>query len=354
MKKGSIVYLLATVAVTAALLFSCKDKSQQRFDGVELLGAGATFPQVLYGAMFTEYFEVSGVKVNYQGIGSGGGIRQITEKTVDFAGSDAILKAEQETAAGAELIMIPTAIGAVVMTYNLPGNPTIKLTPELISGIYMGKIKKWNDDLLKAVNTGIELPDLEIHVVHRSDGSGTTYAFTDYLSKANQEWKDAVGMGTTINWPLGIGGQGNPGVQAIVSSTAGAIGYVELIYASQNNMPFADVKNASGNFITPSAESASACAQFEIADNTRVSIANSDSPNGYPISSFTWVIVYKEQNYGNRDERTVEALVNMLWWMIHDGQAINPTLGFAPVPQAAVIKAENLIKSVTFNGTPVL
>lgn len=320
----------------------------------QLLGAGSTFGYPIYSKMFSDYGTQSGVQTNYQSIGSGGGIKQLMNKTVDFGASDAFLSDDQIAKFPAPVVHMPTCLGATVLTYNLPGNPELKFTPEIIAGIYLGEIKKWNDPKIKAENSGIDLPDQDITVVHRSDGSGTTFIFTDYLSKVSPEWKDKVGMGTSVNWPVGLGGKGSEGVSGVIKQTPGAVGYVELIYALQNNMGFAQVKNAAGNYIKASLESTSLCANGDIPADTRISITNSDVAQAYPISSFTWILLYKEQNYDGRSKEKATNLLKELWWMIHDGQKLAEPLDYAPLPSKAVTAAENVLKSVTYDGKPIL
>lgn len=321
---------------------------------IELLGAGATFPFPLYTKMFDVYYKTTGVRVNYQSIGSGGGQRQLLSKTVDFAGSDAFMTDEQLEKAPGEILHIPICLGAVVPTYNLPGNPEVKFTPEILAEIFLGKIKKWNDERILKVNPSSNLPNMEIVVVHRSDGSGTTFIWTDYLSKISREWKEKVGAGTSVNWPVGIGGKGNEGVSGLVRQTPGSIGYVELIYAVQNNLPTGLVKNKSGKFIKPSIETVSSSANVNLPDDTRISITDTNFPEGYPISGFTWILVYREQNYDGRKKEIAEALVKLLWWMTHEGQKYTKPLHYAPLPDQAVVKAERIIKSVTYNGKSIL
>jgi phosphate transport system substrate-binding protein len=319
----------------------------------ELLGAGATFPYVLYSKMFDAYYKQTNVKVNYQSIGSGGGIRQLKEKTVDFGASDAFLSDEQLREFDSPVLHIPTCLGAVVITYNLPGNPQLKLTPDVIADIFLGKIKKWNDPRITNLNPGINLPNLNITVVHRSDGSGTTFVFTDYLSKVSNEWAQKVGRGTSVAWPVGLGGKGNEGVTGLVKQIPGAVGYVELIYAKQNKLPQALVKNKSGKFINPELSSISAAGKTKIPDDTRISITDTDAEDGYPISSFTWILVYKEQNYKGRSLERAKQLVKLLWWIVHEGQAYTEPLDYAKLPGEVVKKAEKIMKSITYNGKPV-
>ena len=320
----------------------------------ELIGAGATFPYPLYSKMFDVYSKEYGVKVNYQAIGSGGGIRQLTNKTVDFGGSDAIMSEADLKEASAPILHIPTCAGAVVLTYNLPGNPQLKFTPDVIGDLFLGKIGKWNDRRLSDINPGVKLPDMNVTVVHRSDGSGTTSIFSDYLSKVSREWKEKVGAGTSLNWPTGLGGKGNPGVAGLVKQTPGSIGYVELIYALQNKMPYGMVKNKKGNFVTATLAATSKAADTNLPDDMKVSLTDTDAPEGYPISGFTWILVYKDQNYGDRSEEKAKELVKLLWWMTHEGQKYTEPLEYAPLSKKAVEKAEKLIKSISYKSSVVM
>jgi phosphate transport system substrate-binding protein len=320
----------------------------------ELIGAGATFPYPLYSKMFDVYSKEYGVKVNYQAIGSGGGIRQLINKTVDFGGSDAVMSETDLKEASAPILHISTCAGAVVLTYNLPGNPQLKFTPDVIGNLFLGKIDKWNDHRLSNINPGVKLPDMNITVVHRSDGSGTTFIFSDYLSKVSREWKEKVGAGTSLNWPVGLGGKGNPGVAGLVKQTPGSIGYVELIYALQNKMPYGMVKNKKGNFITATLAGTSKAADINLPDDMKVSLTDTDAPEGYPISGFTWILVYKDQSYGNRSAEKANELVKLLWWMTHEGQKYTEPLEYAPLSKKAVEKAEKLIKSITYKSSVIM
>ena len=320
----------------------------------ELIGAGATFPYPLYSKMFDVYGKEYNVKVNYQAIGSGGGIRQLINKTVDFGGTDAVMSAEDVQAAGGPVLHVPVVAGAVVVTYNMAGNPEIKLAPDLIADIFLGKIKKWNDPRIVSANAGTKLPDMAITVVHRSDGSGTTFIFADYLSKVSKEWKDKVGTGTSLNWPIGLGGKGNPGVAGLVQQTPGSVGYVELIYALQNKMAYAGIKNKKGNWVKPTIASTSQAANISLPDNLMVSLTDTDAADGYPVAGFTWVLVYKEQRYGDRSEQKARDLVNLVWWMNHEGQKYAEPMQYAPLSRTAAEKAEKLIKSVTYGGKQVM
>jgi len=347
-----MVAMLIVFAVSLLPLSGCGSSNSAE---VKLQGAGATFPNPLYQKWFSEYNKITpNARFDYQSIGSGGGIKQISAKTVDFGGSDAPMKDEELKAAPGEILHIPTVLGAVVVTYNLPSITTeLKLTPEAIAGIYLGKITKWNDPAIAASNAGVSFPDAIINVVRRSDASGTSYVWTDYLSKISPEWKEKIGAGTMVNWPpIGVASKGNEGVTGQVKSTPNSLGYVELIYAEQNKLPYASVKNASGEFVKPSLESvtaAAAGAAGQIPDDLRVSITNAPGKDAYPISSFTYFLVYKEQE----DETKGKALVKFLWWATHDGEKMTRDLLYAPLPPEVTTKAEQKIKSITHQGKPL-
>ncbi len=339
--------------VALALLLTFSSSELIRAD-VELLGAGATFPYPLYSKMFDAYYKETNVKVNYQSIGSGGGIKQIKEMTVDFGASDAFLTDEKLKEFQGQILHIPICLGAVVLTYNLEEKPVLKFSPDVIADIFLGVITKWNDERIKAENPDVNLPDINIAVCHRSDGSGTTFIFTDYLKKVSKEWAEKVGSGTSVNWPVGLGGKGNEGVAGLVKQLPGAIGYVELAYAIENDLPYGLVKNKSGNYILPDMNSVSSSANFEIPDDTRTSLTNTDAKDGYPISGFTWLLIYKEQNYNKRSKAQAKELVNLIWWMIHTGQKFTSPLHYAPLSKETVKKAENILKSVTYNNEKLL
>lgn len=342
------------IIVLAAILFSGCGKTGKDEYVKEILGAGATFPYPLYSKMFDEYNKSKQIKVNYQSIGSGGGIQQITSKTVDFGASDAFLNDEQLGKMPAPIVHIPTCLGADVITYNLEGNPTLKFTPDVIVDIFIGKIKKWNDERIAKLNPDVKLPDKELNVVHRSDGSGTTFVFVTYLSRVSETWKKEIGVGTSVNWPVGLGGKGNEGVSGLINQTPGSIGYVELIYAIQNKMPMATLQNKSGNFIVPSLKSTNAAANSTIPDDTRISLTNTDAADGYPIASFTWILLYKEQKYNDRSEAKAKAVVDLVWWMTHEGQQYNEALSYSVLSPEAMKKVEAGLKSVTYDGKPIL
>lgn len=345
-KRISVFMLALSMLFGASSLFGAEK---------ELIGAGATFPQPLYSKMFDAYFQQYKIKVNYQGIGSGGGINQLIKKTTDFGGTDAFMTDKELKEAGAPVLHIPTCLGAVVVTYNLPNSPKLNFTQEAVADIFLGKIKKWNDPKIAAANPNVKLPDLPISVVHRADGSGTTYIFSEYLSKISTEWKDTVGTGKSLNWPSGqIGQKGNPGVAGYVKQTPGAVGYVELLYALQNKMAYGNIKNKAGKFIEPTPKSVSAAADIKIPDDTNVSLTDTDAKDGYPISGFTWLIFYKEQNYGGRSKEKAESLAKLMHWMVKDGQKFVEPLQYSALSKDAVAKSEKIIKSMTYDGAPIL
>ena len=347
---SAVTVVLVIVAVLA--LAGCGSTGQP--SAVKALtGAGATFPYPLYSKMFDVYDGATGVRVNYSSIGSGGGIKALTDKTVDFGASDAYLTDEEEAAMGAPVLHIPTCIGAVVLSYNVEGKPALRLDGATVAAIFLGTIKKWNDPDIVSLNPGVTLPDLPITVVHRSDGSGTTSIFTSYLSAVSPDWKSAVGSGKSVRWPVGSGGNGNDGVAGMIAQNKGAIGYVELVYAEQSAMPVASLRNSSGAFISPSLASSAAAATGTLPDDLRVMIVNSPAPDAYPISALTWILVYKEQQYAGRSLQQAQALRNMLMWVLTDGQSVNESLYYAKLPHAAVEKALTLVNSMTYGGATI-
>src|SRR5437763_7157312 len=309
-------------------------------------GAGATFPYPIYSKWFDEYTKVDpSVRFNYQSIGSGGGQKQIMAQTVDFGASDGPMSDENLSKAPGKILHIPTVAGAVVITYNLEGGLALKLDADTIAGIFLGTIKKWNDPKIAATNSGAKLPDKDIVVVHRSDGSGTTFIFTDYLSKVSADWKSKAGSNTSVSWPAGIGGKGNEGVSGQVKQTPGAIGYVELIYAIQNKMPYADIKNSAGEFVKPTLESVTAAlATAEIPDDFRFSMTNAAGKDAYPICGATWLLVYEQQ----KDPAKGKKLIEFLKWAATKGQGMAKTLNYEPLPESVqqrVLKRIDEIKS---------
>ncbi|HEY0299297.1 MAG TPA: phosphate ABC transporter substrate-binding protein PstS [Arachidicoccus sp.] len=320
-----------------------------------IVGAGSSFDNPLFSKMFASYHDSTKIQVNYQSVGSGAGISQLTGKTVDFGASDAPMTGKQDSAAAATVIHIPVTAGAVVVSYNLPEvKDTLKFTPEVLANIFLGKITKWNDPAIAAVNPGVKLPATAILVAHRSDGSGTSAIFTSFLDKVSTEWHSKVGTSTAVNWPTGVGGKGNEGVSGVVKQTPGGIGYIELAYAIQNQISYGQVQNKAGKFITPTIESVTAAANTNIPADGKVWISNSDVPDGYPIAGFSWVLLYQEQGYGNRTQAQAEQLVNLVNWMIHDGQQFSADLHYAPLSPAAVSVGEALLKSATYKGQPIL
>jgi phosphate transport system substrate-binding protein len=304
--------------------------------------------------MFDEYNKLCGTKVNYQSIGSGGGIRQVQEQTVAFGGSDAIMSQQQkDQAKGGAVLYIPTVAGALAVIYNIQGvqRGQLKLTPAVLADIYLKKIKKWNDPAITALNPGLSLPNSDIAVVHRSDGSGTTFIFTNYLSKVSTEWKDKVGNATSVNWPGDIGGQGNEGVANQVKQIPGAIGYVELAYAKQNNLAWSQMQNKAGKYIEPGIDSAALAADIpDLPDNMEVMVTDSPNPDAYPIVGFTWLLVYENQT----NPTVGEAVARLAWWMTHEGQQYAPALEYVPLKGAAIAKTEALIKKIRVGGQPVI
>jgi len=315
-----------------------------------LNGAGATFPNPMYSKWFSEYHKIhSDIQINYQPIGSGGGIRQVTEGTVDFGASDMPMTDEQLKAAEAKLktkvLNIPTVLGAVVPAYNIPGvTGDVKFTPEILSGIYLGKINNWNDAAIAKANPDIKFPNQEIVVVHRSDGSGTTFIWTDYLSKVSPEWKSQVGADTSVKWPKGLGGKGNDGVAGSIRQLPGAIGYVELIYAVQNKIAYGSVRNSSGVFLKASLEGVTAAAASapKMPADFRVSITNAPGKDAYPISSFTWLLIPQQ----SKDAAKGKILSDFLTWMVTDGQKMTGALTYASLPDNVVAKVKDAIKQV--------
>ena len=323
--------------------------------GIRLTGAGATFPYPIYSKWVLEYATVRpGMEINYQSIGSGGGIRQFSDHTVDFGATDGPMTDSAITAISGNVLHIPTVLGSVVPVYQVPGvTARLKFTPDVLAGIFLGQITRWNDSRITAANPGVTLPDNDIVVVHRSDGSGTSYIFTDYLSKVSSEWAQRVGRATSVNWPVGLGGRGNEGVSSTVQRTPGAIGYVELIYAVQNHIAYGLVRNRSGAFVDASLASttaAAASAQFAPTTDFRVSITDAPGAAAYPIASFTWILLPRTMS----DPVKGRALLEWLWWATHDGQRFANPLGYATLPAPVVALIETRLKSVTANGQPVL
>ncbi len=344
---------LVFVYVAALALASCGGNTGTSSE-VRLQGAGATFPNPLYQKWLSEYGKLNpNIKIDYQSIGSGGGIKQIQARTVDFGASDAPMTDAELKASPAELIHIPTVLGAVVITYNLSEvSKPLRFSPDVIADIFLGKITKWNDPRIKADNADATLPAADITVVHRAESSGTSFVFTDYLAKVSADWKEKVGADKAPKWPAGQGGKGNEGVTGQVKQQPNTIGYVELAYAVQNKLPVALIKNASGNFVEPSIEAVTAAAAASggaTPDDLRVSITNANGSNVYPISSYTYILAYKDQ----QDAVKGKAVIDFLWWGIHDGEKFAKDLQYAPLPDEIVKRAEGKINSITAGGKPL-
>jgi len=312
----------------------------------KLNGAGATFPYPIYSKWFNQYHQQHpDIEINYQSIGSGGGIRQVTAGTVDFGASDGPMTDQQLADAKFKILHLPTVLGSVVPAYNIPGvKGELKFTPDVIAGIYLGKITSWNDPAIGKANPGVSLPNQPIVVVHRSDGSGTTYIFTDYLSKVSAEWRDSVGKGTSVRWPVGLGAKGNEGVAGMVRQMEGAFGYVELIYALQNNITFGSVKNAAGEFVKASLDSTTAAASSmkSMPADFRVSITNAPGKNAYPIASFTWLLIPVDW----KDKTKQKVIVDFLSWMLDQGQTMTADLNYAPLPDGVKQKEREAVKTI--------
>ena len=328
------------------LLLVCAFCSLPGIAQTTLNGAGATFPYPMYSKWFSEYHNLHpDIQMNYQSIGSGGGIRQVINGTVDFGASDGPMTDDMLKEAKTKIMHMPTVLGADVPAYNLPGvTAELKFTPEALAGIFLGKITKWNDKAIASANSGVNLPDRDIIVVHRSDGSGTTYIWTDYLSKVSPDWQSTVGKGTSVKWPIGLGGKGNEGVAGSIRQLQGSIGYVELIYAVQNNISYGSVKNATGNFVKASLQSVTAAAASapKMPDDFRVSITNAPGKDAYPISSFTWLLI----PVPSKDAAKGKILADFLNWMVTDGQKMTAALSYAPLPDSVVQKEKEAIKQV--------
>ena len=333
----------------AAALLAVAGVGSARADALLVTGAGATFPYPLYSKWFSDYNKLKpDVRFNYQSIGSGGGIQQITQRTVDFGASDAPMTNE-EMAKAPGIQHIPTVLGAVVVTYQAPV-AELRLTPETLAGLFLGEITNWNDPRLAKDNPGVKLPDAPVTIIHRSDGSGTTAIFTDYLSKVSPSWKAKVGAGKSVKWPAGLGAKGNEGVTGLVKQTPGAIGYVELAYANQNKLSMATLRNHDGHFVRPTLEGTSAAAAgVEMPADYRVSITDASGKDAYPIASFTYLLVYRDQ----QDKAKGEALAHFLWWAIHEGQQTAPSLDYAPLPKAVVSSVQKTLSTLTVQGKPV-
>ncbi len=355
--RSSLLALLAFVMIPALVLTMAPAPSAAQSTWsprpltATLRGSGATFPNPLYQTWIQVYKNVnSNVTISYQSVGSGQGIRDFIGYLVDFGGTDSVIPSQRLASEAPDALHVPMVMGAVVPTYNLPG-VELRFTPEMLAGIYLGDIKRWNDPRIASANPGVRLPNTAITVVRRSDSSGTTSVWTDYLSKVSTEWRKEVGSGTTVKWPVGVGAPGNPGVASTVKNTVGAVGYVELIFALANKLPVPPVQNAAGKFITPSLESTSAAAAgVDLPDDLRVSITNSANPDAYPIAAFTWILI-RQNTY--TDAAKAQALTDFLYWALTDGTGAVTRLGYAPLPQEVRFKSIEQLRKVTVAGQRV-
>lgn len=349
------------ILAAALFLASCGNSGSDKKSGktesgrVDLAAAGATFPLPFYNVAIKNYTADSDQSISYGGVGSGGGIRSLTDRVVDFGATDAFLDEKKESEMPAEIVHIPTCIGAVVIAFNLPGIEELKLSNENLQEIFIGNITNWKDAQIAASNPGLTLPDMPITVVHRSDGSGTTYIFSDFMSKISETWDSEVGRGKSLLWPVGIGAKGNPGVAGTIKATEGAVGYIGSEFAFAQKIPVAQVQNSAGNFILPTLESISAAAKAEVPEDTKVMLTGSADPEAYPISGFTWIILYKEQNYNNRTLAQAKETVRFLSWLIDkDAQALAQQVNYAPLPASTVEQARTILGSVVYNGEVLL
>jgi phosphate transport system substrate-binding protein len=345
------MFAIAAVVMIATVLgarhYSAGHPARQERE-VRLQGAGATFPNPIYQKWFSEYSLVHpGVAIDYQSIGSTGGIKQITSQTVDFAGSDAPVTDDTLEQSPASILHIPTVLGAVVVSYNLPGNKgELRLTPDVLAAIYLGEIQKWNDPRIASTNPGASLPAADISAVFRADGCSATLVFTDYLSKVSPEWKEKVGSGTSVKWPFGVGAKGNEGVTGQMRKTPSSICYLDFLYAAQNDAPLASIRNSAGQFVQPTLDSiTAAAASANIPDDLRASITDAPGSDSYPMSSFTYLLVYQHQ----QDREKGQLIADFLWWALHDGQKEAPKLFYAPLPQYVVQMAEQKIDSISYH-----
>ena len=349
-----ILSSVMTLAIALAMAACGGNTNNGSRKAQELSGAGATFPLPFYNVVFEQFGQVNGDQVAYGGIGSGGGVRNLRDKIVDFAGSDAFLT-DKEMAEMAPVVHVPTCMGAVVVAYNLDGVKELKLSGKIIADIFAGEIKMWNDERLAALNPDVKLPAESIIPVYRSDGSGTTFVFTDYLTKVSQMWASKYSAGKSVNFPLGQAAKGNPGVAGVIKQTKNTIGYVGSEYAFAQKIPYASVENQRGEFVLPSSATISAAAAGDIPADTRCSITNSDAAGAYPISTFTWMIIYKEQNYSDRTKEQAKATLDLLKYILSDeAQSITSEVHYAPLPAKAKDLSMKNLKTITYDGVAVL
>lgn len=351
--RRALFLALLAVSLIATACIGGAPSGNSSGGAARLQGAGASFPNPLYQRWLSEYGRINpNVQIDYQSTGSGAGIRQIQQRAIDFGGTDAPMT-DDALRESPDILHIPTVLGAVVVTYNLQGvNQPLRFSPDVLADIFLGRITRWDDARIRADNAGVNLPAENITVVRRADGSGTTAIFTDYLSKVSQEWRDRVGSGTAPQWPTGLGGRGNEGVTGLVRQTPNTIGYVELAYAVQNNLPVAQIKNKAGNFTSPTLEAVTAAAAESLAttpEDMRVSITDAAGATVYPIAAYTYILVYQDQ----QDAAKGRALIDFLWWGIHDGQSFARDLQYAPLPPDIVRRAETRLNSITSGGRPL-
>jgi phosphate transport system substrate-binding protein len=345
---------MRTVLALIAITFLSAAGAERQMGNVILIGTGATFPYTLYETWIAEYQSSTGLRITYTPKGSGQGIDQLCRREVDFGGTDAFLTDEELERDSCNVVHIPTCMGAVAITYNLPDNPHLRFTSDILSDIFLGKITQWNDDRIVRVNLAVKLPARAIQVIHRSEASGTNYIFTHYLSSVSKKWQEEIGCGKTVRWSVGMGVEGNPMVAAYVKKIDGAIGYVEHSYALSKNLPTASLKNRSGLFVEPTIETISNAAQVEFPADMRILITDTPVAAGYPISAFTYIIAFKEQNYRGRPIEKGKAVADWLWWIIHNGQSYPASLYYAPLPHEAVAAAEAAIRTMTYAGKPLI
>jgi phosphate transport system substrate-binding protein len=347
-------YLLLCIFFVMTLFVPLPRKTLLNAKKVELLGTGATLPYPFYSKIFYEYWKKTGIEVNYQAIGSGGGQQQLLNMAVDFGASDAFMSDEALADAPGKILHLPTCLGAVAISYHLPGDPQLKFTPEVVADIFLGEISTWNDEKIVAINPMCDLPSMDIFVIHRSDGSGTTLVFSDYLCKVSKKWRTRVGRGKALNWPVGLGAKGNQGVAGMIKIFPGAIGYIELGYALSNKMTTGEVRNSTGHFILPDPFSTRNAANVSLPPDTRIYLTNTKTEKGYPISSFSWILIFQEQAYKGRTEQKARHLVNLLWWITHGAQRYAEPLHYVSLSETVQQRAENILKKMTYNGKPLL
>lgn len=319
----------------------------------DLLGAGATFPYPLYNKLFKEFSTQNNTRINYQAIGSGGGVRQLKSKLIDFAATDAYLQSQDLISNNNKILHIPICSGGVALSFNIPGVTSLRLSPDVIGDIFIGKITSWNNTKIRQLNPGVNLPNLDIVPIQRSDSSGTTYILSDYLSKTSVNFAQKFKASKIINWPKGVSGKGNAGVASLTKQIPGALGYISSVYGHQNNLLMASIRNSSGNYIYPNVEAITEASEIILPDDTRASITNTSNPKGYPISGFTWIILYKNQNYDNRSIETTNELFKLINWMISEGQDKVATMHYSPLSKNSKEKAAKVLNKISFMGKKV-